>query len=135
MFLKVLAWIWTSPNTVLGLAFGCASLCFGSQVQRRQGCIEFYGGPASWFLNHVPIGGRSSAMTLGHVILGLNPDVLDVVRKHEQVHVRQYETWGPFFLPAYLGCSCWLWLKKRDPYLENPFEVEAYGISDPRSQL
>ena len=135
MVLKVLAWIWTSPNTLLGLAFGIVSLCFGTKAQRRAGCIEFFGGPVSWFLNHVPPGGSSSAMTLGHVILGLNPKVLEVVRKHEQVHVRQYERWGPFFLPAYLGCSAWLWVQKRDPYLENPFEVEAYRVSDPRVRL
>jgi hypothetical protein len=41
--------------------------------------------------------------------------------------VRQYERWGPLFLPLYLGYSLVLWLQRRDPYLENPFEVEAYG--------
>ncbi len=71
-------------------------------------------------------------MTLGHVIYGLDRKTLDVVRDHEQVHVRQYERWGPAFLPFYLGCSFWLWVNRRDPYLDNPFEIEAYRISDPR---
>jgi hypothetical protein len=130
----MLAWIWTSPNTLFGLAIGCASLTCGTRVQWRQGCIEFFGGPVKWALKRVPPGSSSSAMTLGHVILGQNPQLLDMVREHEQVHVRQYERWGPLFLPAYLGCSCWLWIRKRDPYLDNPFEVEAYRISDPRGR-
>ncbi len=71
-------------------------------------------------------------MTLGHVILGLDPRVLDLVREHEHAHVRQYERWGIVFVPAYLGCSLWLWIRHRNPYLDNPFEVEAYTISDPR---
>jgi hypothetical protein len=72
-------------------------------------------------------------MTLGHVILGQDRLTLDIVRDHEHVHVRQYEVWGPAFLPAYLGCSAWLWVARRDPYLDNPFEVAAYRIADPRN--
>jgi hypothetical protein len=41
------------------------------------------------------------------------------------VHVRQYERWGPLFVPAYLVSSLVLWLRGRDPYWDNPFEVEA----------
>jgi hypothetical protein len=47
------------------------------------------------------------------------------------VHVRQYERWGPFFIPAYLLCSVWLMLRGYNAYLDNPFEVEAYAIDDP----
>ena len=46
---------------------------------------------------------------------------------HEMVHVRQYERWGPFFIPAYLACSLGLWLAGKDAYRDNPFEREAYG--------
>lgn len=66
-------------------------------------------------------------MTLGHTIIGQDRVALDVARDHEQVHVRQYERWGPLFLPAYLGCSLILWLRRRDPYRDNPFERAAYG--------
>lgn len=65
-------------------------------------------------------------MTLGHVILGVTAADLDQVRYHEWVHVRQYERWGPFFLPAYLGASAYLWIVGQHPYLDNPFEREAF---------
>jgi hypothetical protein len=71
-------------------------------------------------------------MTLGHVVIGRDPVVLDRCRKHEWVHVRQYERWGPLFLPAYLLCSAWLWWHGRNPYLDNPFEVEAFAIDTPQ---
>lgn len=71
-----------------------------------------------------------AAMTLGHVILGRDMSTLDRVRDHEQVHVRQYEVWGPLFLPAYLSLSFILFICGRDPYMENPFEVEAYNKVD-----
>ena len=131
---KVLFVIWTLPNTMLGLCAGFCSMLFGTRMQIREGCIEFHGGPIAAFLRRVPPGRSSSAMTLGHVVLGLDRHVLDVVREHEQVHVRQYERWGVLFLPAYLGASLWLALRGRDPYLDNPFEIEAYNISDPRGR-
>ncbi|MCA9045877.1 MAG: hypothetical protein KDA69_16235, partial [Planctomycetaceae bacterium] len=84
-------------------------------------------------LKRTPIG--AAAMTLGHVIIGLDAEVLDRCREHEWVHVRQYERWGPLFLPAYLGCSLYLWLVGRDAYRENPFEVEAYESDRRRAQL
>ena len=66
-------------------------------------------------------------MTLGHCVLGRTRADLVRSRRHELVHVAQYERWGPLFVPAYLLCSAWLWLRGRDPYLDNPFEVEAYA--------
>jgi hypothetical protein len=46
-------------------------------------------------------------------------------RRHERVHVRQYERWGPLFIPLYLGASAWALVNGRDPYCDNPFEREA----------
>jgi len=66
------------------------------------------------------------ALTLGHVVLGRTAAALDVARSHELVHVRQYERWGPLFIPAYLLCSLVLFIRRRDPYRDNPFEKEAY---------
>lgn len=77
------------------------------------------------------LAGGVMAMTLGHTILGQSSTGLEFVRDHEQVHVRQYERWGPAFLPAYLISSFYLWMRGRDMYRQNPFEVEAYGLSDP----
>ena len=129
--LKILALIWASPNSLLGVLVGVLGMLSGGGVQFRQGCLEFYGGLIAKLLRCTPMGTFIAAMTLGHTILGINREVLDTVRAHEQVHVRQYERWGPFFLPAYLGWSLILRIQKRDPYLDNPFEVEAYAVSDP----
>ncbi len=68
---------------------------------------------------------KASAMTLGHVILGRDPDCLDFCRDHEQAHVRQVERWGPFFLPAYLAASGWAWVAQPALLLDNWFEVDA----------
>lgn len=81
-------------------------------------------------LNRLPNGG-ALAMTLGHAIVGQSAEGLRIARAHEQVHVRQYERWGPLFIPAYLLCSGYLWFRKKDSYRDNPFEVEAYSIADP----
>ena len=69
-------------------------------------------------------------MTLGHVVIARTKIDLDLSRRHELVHVAQYERWGPLFVPAYLACSAWMWLQGYDAYLDNPFEVEAYGIEE-----
>lgn len=69
---------------------------------------------------------NASGMTLGHVIIGVSGARLESIRPHEWVHVRQYERWGPFFIPVYLLSSALLWLKGRHPYWDNPFEIEAY---------
>ena len=135
VLLKILKIIWTSPNSALGLLVSLLGVPFGTRGQVREGCLEFYGGLVTAILRRVPIGGGTAAMTLGHTILGQSRFDLDRCRDHEQVHVRQYERWGPFFLPAYLGWSLLLWLQKKDAYLDNPFEVEAYGIADPRNPV
>jgi hypothetical protein len=43
------------------------------------------------------------------------------------VHIRQYERWGVFMVPLYLLAGAVLYLRGFDPYLDNPFEREAYG--------
>jgi hypothetical protein len=125
--------LWASPNSLIGLFVGTAGFLFGTRVQVRRGCLEFFGGPVTMLLRRVPLGGSTAAMTLGHTILGQDPADLDRCRDHEHVHVRQYERWGPFFLPAYVGWAVWLWLQNKDAYFDNPFEVEAYLVADPRS--
>ncbi len=122
--------VWTIPNTLLGLSIGVIGLCFGGKCQCAGGCLEFHGGLVQWLLERGPLGSGIMAMTLGHTILGQTETALQISRDHEHVHVRQYERWGPFFLPAYLGCSLVLWLQRRDAYRDNPFEVEAYGVAD-----
>jgi hypothetical protein len=123
MVKRIAAYVWASPNTAVGLVAGMLALASGGRGQRRRGAIEFHGGFARWFLEQTPI--RASAMTLGHVILGRDTECLDRCRDHEQVHVRQAERWGPFFLPAYLFASGLAAAQGRHYYLDNVFELEA----------
>lgn len=58
-------------------------------------------------------------------MLGTNAGELRRLRAHERVHVRQCERWTPLFLPAYEVARAWQWLRGRDAYRGNPFEVEA----------
>ena len=120
---------WAAPTTCLGLLVGALTLLSGGRGRVRQGTLEFHGGFTTWLLDRTPI--RAAAMTLGHVILGLDGDWLDRLRPHEQVHVRQAEIWGPLFLPAYGLASLWAWTRGGHAYLDNWFERDARA----RSQL
>jgi hypothetical protein len=115
---------WASPWTLVGLAIGTVTVCTGGHVRRGPGILEFYGGAATWLLGRLP--SDPFAMTLGHTVLGLTEAALDLAQPHELVHVRQYERWGPFFIPAYLGWWLALSLRGKDGYRDNPFEREAY---------
>jgi hypothetical protein len=126
--LRAILYLWAAPNSMLGMLVGGIGLCCGGGVIVRRGCLEFYGGLSQVLLARL---GGVVAMTLGHTVLGQTATGLDLVRDHEQVHVRQYERWGPFFIPAYLSCSTWMWWRGKDAYRDNPFEVEAYRLSDP----
>jgi hypothetical protein len=99
----------------------------GARAQRRLGVLEFHSPLIDRLFDRLP--NRPSAMTLGHVILGRNAELLDRSREHERVHVRQYERWGPAMVPAYLLCALWLWLVGSDPYWDNPFERQAFRDS------
>lgn len=121
-----LAYLWASPASIIGIFVGTLGLMTGGGYQIRRGALEFHGGAVTWSLSRLWISAR--AMTLGHTILGRTPYDLDDTRDHEHVHVRQYSRWGPFFIPAYLLCSLALWFRGRNPYLDNPFEVEAFDL-------
>ncbi len=124
--LLTLGILWASPYTLLGLGVGGIGLCSGGRVRRRGRTLEFSGGGVTWFVQHLPTGPTTLAITLGHTILGQTEAALDIVRTHEMVHVRQYERWGPFMGPAYLLASLYLWFAGRAAYRDNPFEKEAY---------
>ncbi|MBI2825494.1 MAG: hypothetical protein HYX69_12480 [Planctomycetia bacterium] len=119
--------VWASPASLLGVSIGVVGLATGGGVARHGRVLEFWGGAVRWFLVHHTLSDfGASAMTLGHVVLGVSKEALAVSRKHELVHVAQYERWGPAFIPAYLLCALVLWLRGRRPYWDNPFEREAY---------
>jgi hypothetical protein len=129
MLLLTLQILWAAPWTMLGLSFGAAALVTGGGCQRVGRVLEFHGGLLRWLLMRVPISGGAAAMTLGHVVIARTKECLDRSREHELVHVGQYERWGLLFVPVYLGCSAWLWLRGYDAYLDNPFEEEAYRVA------
>ncbi len=125
--LRVLGVLWASPYTALGLLIGLIGICTGGYGRIRGPVVEFYGGGVRWLLRRFPHGQFTLAFTLGHTVLGQTDAALDICREHELVHVRQFERWGPLMGPAYLGCSLVLWLMGRRPYLDNPFERQAYA--------
>ncbi len=120
--------LWAAPWTLLGLALGLLALVTGGGCQRAGRVLEFHGGVLSRLLKIVPIAGGAAAMTLGHVVIARTISCLDRSRRHELVHVAQYERWGLLFVPAYLLCSAWLWFRGYNAYLDNPFEEEAYRM-------
>ncbi len=117
--------LWAAPNSLLGLLLGLVWWLVGASAQRVDGVLELTlpdvsksTRPSRWRLPF-------AAITLGHVVLGVDAREMSRWRAHERVHVAQYERWGPLFLPAYLGSSLWQWLRGRDAYWDNRFEVEA----------
>jgi hypothetical protein len=112
---------------LLGLLAGLVMLCCGGQVQLVFGVAEFSGGLLGVAAGALPGCVRFSAITLGHVILGLGRAEVSAARAHEHVHVRQYEVWGPLFLLAYAGSSLWQIARGRRFYRDNFFERQAYA--------
>lgn len=92
-------------------------------MRRVAGVIECSGGAARALLRSPPL--RAGAITLGHVIAGVDDRTLERFRAHERIHVRQAERWGPLFIPAYLAAGLWTALRGGDAYRDNPFEIEA----------
>ena len=128
MIARMLLYLWASPTTLLGLLFAPLTLLSGGGLQIVDGVIEIHGGIAALFLRRCTLlKGGASAMTLGHVVLGLNPEVLRRTRTHERVHVRQCERWGPLFLPAYGFASLVALLRGGSAYADNRFEREAFS--------
>jgi hypothetical protein len=126
---RIAAYAWASPNTLLGLTAGLVVLASGGRVRPICGTLEFSGGCLGR-LAAAPASFPFCAITLGHVILGVSDADLDAVRRHEHVHVAQYEAWGPLFLPAYVGSSAWQVVQGRHAYRENYFERQAFCRSE-----
>lgn len=112
--------LWAAPNTLVGLLLALALLIVGARARRVDGVLEItaLARAPRW---RWPF----AAITLGHVIVATHAEALQRLRAHERVHVRQCESWGPFFLPAYLLAGAWQWVCGRSPYRDNPFEVQA----------
>ncbi|MFT4246970.1 MAG: hypothetical protein QM581_02885 [Pseudomonas sp.] len=124
--LQLLGALWTSPNTLLGLALGVAGLFGGARMRWRGRDMALVFERWPW--------GPGGALTLGNVIV-LNGESLDLrcmtyehragrcrhppvrLGDHERAHVFQYLLLGPLFLPVYLACG--------GVSVRNPFERAA----------
>lgn len=110
---------WASPWSLLGLLLLGLVWLRGGRIGVNAGVMEAsLSRPPRWV-------GRFGAITLGHVVLAASPGALERLRAHEHEHVRQYERWGPAFVPAYAISSLLQWLHGRDPYWHNRFERQA----------
>lgn len=126
---RLLRYLWAGPYTLLGLVLATVALLAGARATRHRGVVEVSGGWLGAAFARMPEPLRFSAMTLGHVILAVDRSALVQLRAHERVHVRQYERWGPLFLPAYLLSSLLQLARGRNPYRENHFERQAYAAT------
>jgi hypothetical protein len=128
--LRFVRYLWASPTTLLGLLFVIPTLISRGRIRNVDGVLEIRGGITAWFLRYCTfLKGGALAMTLGHVVLGVSAQALDRTRRHERVHVRQCERWGPFFLPAYAIASLVALISGRSPYRDNYFERQAFEKS------
>jgi hypothetical protein len=129
---RIPLYLWAAPATLLGLLLIPIALWQNGSARIVDGVIEAHGGIITAFLRRgLPWVGAGSAMTLGHVVWGRDQHCLEVTRVHERVHVTQYERWGPLFMPLYLAASLAAKFRGKHPYLDNPFEREAFEVSDP----
>lgn len=125
--IRIAAYLWALPNTLIGLVVILLTLRFGTRARIVDGVIEAWGKPIALLFRSNPWLPGIRALTLGHTVLAIDEMAHDQTRSHERIHVRQYERWGPFFLPAYGLSSLVEWVRGRRPYRDNRFEREAYG--------
>ena len=94
-----LGFIWTLPNTLLGLLAGLLTF---QRPRVAHGLLLFDRTPRGLtaFLRSI----HREAMTLGYVVVSASP-VEGRLLAHEREHVRQYRAWGPLFIPVYLGSA------------------------------
>lgn len=118
--------VWAGPWSLWGLVVGLIGIFTGGKVRRKGKILEFWGGFLPLFLKYFPVVAGSPVATFGHVVLGRSERHLEACRPHQLVHVRQYETWGPLFVPTYLMWGVALWCSGKRPYYDNPFERQAY---------
>jgi hypothetical protein len=126
---RIAAYVWASPNSAFGLALGLLMSLLGARLRIVRGVLEFSGGPVGVVIARPAARIPFRAITFGHVILGVDAATLDAARDHEHVHVRQYQTWGPFFIPAYVASSLWQLARGRRCYRDNWFERQAHDVS------
>jgi len=127
--LQIVYWLpvylWVSPWTVVGLSVLLVPKIGRRNIRIHRGTIGIFGPGIERMMNLAPVEGGASAMAVGHTILARDEQAWLSTFRHELVHVRQYQWFGPFFVPAYFLESFWQWYRGRHPYLDNRFEVQA----------
>lgn len=113
LLLRVLAYLWAAPNTLLGLVLGLLAF----QRPRSARGILIFDGPVRGTLWVIRLF-RRSAVTYGHVVLS-NTRLEGRLLDHELHHVWQYERLGPLYIPLYL--LIWVFTG----YRRHPFEEAA----------
>ena len=119
---SLIKYCWVFPISCLGILLLPFVILSGGTVIIVAGVIEAEGPLASCLLSRLHI----EAIVIGHVIFGQDRGSLVRCRKHEHVHIRQYERWGPLFPILYLLSSAAALLRGRHPYRNNRFEQEAF---------
>lgn len=97
--LDLLGFVWSLPNTLLGLALGALTF----QTPRILGGAIVFDKTArgvTWLLARM----HRTAVTIGFVILSASP-LEGRLLAHERHHVRQSMVWGPLFVPVYLALA------------------------------
>ena len=121
---KIILGLRTFPNTLLGLLF--ISLAIKGTMKIIDGALEIESPSIEKLFHHLADSKKPIiALTLGHVVIGCNKQALIESRRHERMHVTQYERWGIFFIPAFFIASSWAKLCGRHPYTDNIFEKKA----------
>jgi hypothetical protein len=114
---RIAGYAWAAPLTAVGLALGALS---ASRPVARDGVLVFseVGGLGARMLRWRGF----AAATLGHAVIAAHHPT-DQLFRHELVHVRQAERWGPLLVPLYLAGLL------RYGYRRNPFERAAYAAA------
>ena len=110
----MLGFVWTLPNTAIGLVLG--ALTFQRPRLATGALLVFDRTPRglTWLMPRM----HRVAMTVGFVVIAARP-VTGTLEAHERHHVRQFASWGPFFIPAYLAIGL------VRGYRRHPMEVAA----------
>ena len=115
-----LGFLWTLPNTLLGLVAGALTF---QRPRLDGGALIFDTAPRglTWLMPRL----HRTAMTIGFVIVSARP-VTGTLLVHERHHIRQYCAWGPLFIPVYLVLSI------PYGYRRHPMELRAQRAAGER---
>ncbi len=118
------------PGDLMGLAVmrGCGI--------RSPSRVVDAGGVSAVLVEHPKVGRYFGAQmmpvqaqTLGCYVFARGP-IPGHTLEHEVEHIRQWQRFGPFYLPLYFGSSVFELLRRRRPYWDNAFEVAARRCAD-----